>query len=258
MSVVIPAYNEEGGIAQTVNEACAWLEAREQTYEILVVDNASVDGTADALLPVLDGARVRLLRNDVNRGKGYSVRRGMLEASGALRLHCDADCTPSLASLEAMLELLDDADVVVGSRLASGARLGRRQPLGRRILGRSFVTLCRVVLRERTEDLFCGFKLWRGEAAQEVFSRISLDGWVFDAESLALARALGYRIREKGIEWSDRDGSRLSPARVLVPVVRDLLAARRHVRREALATRESEVRPVGAEQLLPEPLDPTG
>ena len=115
--------------------------------------------------------------------------------------------------------------------------------------------LCRAVLREPTEDLFCGFKLWRGDAAADVFTHVSLDGWVFDAESLAVARALGYRIRECGIQWSDRAGSRLSPTRVLIPVVRDLLAARRQVRRQARATG---ARPVGAEQLLPEPLDPAG
>jgi dolichyl-phosphate beta-glucosyltransferase len=258
MSVVVPAYNEERGIAQTVNEARAWLDADGRPYEIIVVDNASVDGTVEALRPALQGGRVRLLRNSANQGKGYSVRRGMLEARGGLRLHCDADCTSSFASLQRMLDLLEGADVVVGSRLARGARLGRRQPLGRRVLGRSFVLLCRAVLREPTEDLFCGFKLWRAGAAADVFTRVSLDGWVFDAESLALARALGYRIRECGIQWSDRAGSRLSPTRVLIPVVRDLLAARRHVRRQARAARATGVRLVGAEQLLPEPLDPAG
>jgi dolichyl-phosphate beta-glucosyltransferase len=257
MSVVIPAYNEERGIAETVMEARAWLEARGRPFEILVVDNASTDGTGEQLRPLLEGDHVRLLRNEMNRGKGYSVRRGMLEARGELRLHCDADCTASFASLERMLDLLESADVVVGSRLAAGARLGRRQPLARRIVGRSFVLLCRTLLREPTQDLFCGFKLWRCDAAGAVFSRISLAGWVFDAESLAMARALGFRIRETGIHWSDREGSRLSPARVLVPVVRELLSARRHVREKAAsAVRAGETAPVGAEPLA-EPSDLT-
>jgi len=132
-----------------------------------------------------------------------------------------------------MLALLEDADVVVGSRLAPGARLGQRQRLPRRIVGRSFVLLCRAVLSEPTTDLYCGFKLWRGPVAEDVFARIHLDGWTFDAEALAMARALGYRLRETGIVWTDREGSRLSMARVLVPVVRELIAARRHIRREA-------------------------
>ena len=85
--------------------------------------------------------------------------------------------------------------------------------------------LCRLVLGEPTRDIFCGFKLWRGHVAETVFSQMSLDGWVFDAEALAVARALGYRITETGIVWSDREGSRLSMARVLGPVLRELIAA---------------------------------
>jgi dolichyl-phosphate beta-glucosyltransferase len=234
ISVVVPAYNEERGIAATVTALRDWLQARDlRPFEVLVVDNASADRTAAEVEALADGVHVQLLRNERNRGKGYSVRRGMLAARGELRLHCDADCAPSLASLPGMLALLEDADVVVGSRLARGAHVGRRQPLPRRIVGRSFVLLCRAVLAEPTTDLYCGFKLWRAPVAEDVFTRIHLDGWTFDAEALAMARALGYRLRETGIVWADREGSRLSMARVLVPVVRELIAARRHIRREA-------------------------
>jgi dolichyl-phosphate beta-glucosyltransferase len=251
ISVVIPAYNEERGITQTLADVRGRLEERGEPFEVIVVDNASRDRTFELLEPLTDGERVRVLRNDRNRGKGYSVRRGMLEARGALRLHCDADCAPSFASLPGMLELIEHADVVVGSRLAAGASVGRRQPLPRRIVGRSFVDLCRLVLREPTHDLYCGFKLWRAPAAEASYSRTHLDGWVFDAEALAMARALGYRIRETGIVWTDRAGSRLSMPRVLVPVVRDLLAARRHVRREAAAARGA-----GSGAAEPLPADP--
>jgi hypothetical protein len=137
---------------------------------------------------------------------------------------------------------------VVGSRLAAGARVAQRQPLHRRIVGRTFVELCRRVLREPTRDIYCGFKLWRADAAEAAYSRTRLEDWVFDAEVLAMARALGYRLRETGIVWSDRDGSRLSMPRVLLPAVRDLLAARRRVRFEA-------ARPDGSPALVPEPAD---
>jgi hypothetical protein len=233
ISVVVPAFNEERGIAVTVEALRDWLEERGGDYELLVVDNASADATVARVEPLADGSRVRILRNDENRGKGYSMRRGMLEARGALRLHCDADCAVCLPSLPAMLELAEEADVVVGSRLAAGARVGRRQSLTRRIAGRSFQQLCRLLLREPTTDLFCGFKLWRAEAAEDAYSRTRLEGWTFDAEVLAMARALGYRVSETGIVWTDRQGSRVRMARVIVPVVAELLAARRHVRREA-------------------------
>jgi dolichyl-phosphate beta-glucosyltransferase len=142
-----------------------------------------------------------------------------------------------------MLELIEDCDVVVGSRLAEGAQVGRRQPLRRRVAGRSFQQLCRLVLGEPTTDLYCGFKLWRARAAVDAYSRTRLEGWTFDAEVLAMARALGYRIRETGIVWTDRDGSRVRMGRILVPVVRELIAARRHVRSEARRGRAAEGRP---------------
>jgi glycosyltransferase involved in cell wall biosynthesis len=250
ISVVIPVFNEEHGIAGAVTAARDWLDARaDGGWELIVVDNASTDATVERLRPLLDEPAVRLLRNDRNRGKGYSMRRGMLDARGGLRLHCDADCVGSFESLPQMLDLIADCDVVVGSRLGPEARVAQRQPLYRRIVGRSFQELCRRVLREPTHDLYCGFKLWRAEAAEAAYTRSKLEDWVFDAEVLAMARALGYRVRETGIAWSDRDGSRLSMPRVLVPSVRDLLAARRNVRREA-------ARPGGARALVPEPADP--
>jgi glycosyltransferase involved in cell wall biosynthesis len=229
ISVVIPAYNEERGIAATIEQVRDRFDADGRPYEVIVVDNASTDATVERLQPLLSDS-IRLIENDRNRGKGYSVRRGMLAAAGELRLHCDADCAPSLQSLPRMLELIEDADVVTGSRLAEGAHV-QRQPLRRRIVGRTFVQLCRLVLREPTRDLFCGFKLWRADAASETYERIHLDGWVYDAELFAMARALGYRIRETGVVWIDREGSRLSMRALVFSAVRDLLAARRHVRR---------------------------
>lgn len=248
MSVVVPVFDEERAVVSTVSRLRSWLEGQGHEYEIVVVDNGSQDRTAELVAELQDGQRVRLLENEANRGKGFSVRRGMLAASGELRLHCDADCATSLPSLPAMLDLLEAADVVVGSRLAEGASVGRRQPLGRRIVGRSFVDLTRLILREPTRDLFCGFKLWRGQVAADVFAATRIDGWVFDAEALAMARALGYRLVERGIEWSDREGSRLSMRRVLIPVLAELIAARRHVRRTARADRRRK-------PLMPEPVD---
>ena len=234
LSVVVPAYNEAAGIAATLQSLHATVGRLGLDHEILVIDNASTDGTAD-LVAGLGDPGVRVLRNAENLGKGASLRRGMLEAQGTLRLHCDADCGPSVHALERMVGLAERYDVVVGSRLAPGADVGRRQPVRRRIAGRSFGLLCRAVLREPTRDLFCGFKLWRAPAAEAVYRATALTGWTFDAETLAMARALGFAITETGIPWTDREGSRLSMPRVIVPVTRELLEARGRVRRVAQA-----------------------
>jgi len=246
LSVVVPAYNEAPGIAATLRSVGGALARLDVDYEILVVDNASPDGTADAV-EALGDPRVRTLRNAADLGKGASVRRGMLEARGHLRLHCDADCGPSVEALPRMLALAAERDVVVGSRLAPGAAVGRRQPVRRRIAGRTFGILCRLVLREPTRDLFCGFKLWRAEAAEAAYRATSLTGWTFDAEVLAMARALGYSIVETGIPWTDRAGSRLSMARVVVPVTRELLRARSRVRAARARTAPAPAGPAVAE-----------
>jgi dolichyl-phosphate beta-glucosyltransferase len=232
MSVVVPAYNEEQAIGATLSALREWLEASGRPYEIVVVDNASQDGTGDVVSRFAQDGNVRLLVNGTNHGKGYSVRRGMLETTGELRLMCDADCGPSLASLGRMVEASREAHVVVGSRLAEGADVEREQPFRRRLVGWPFIALTRGLMGEPTRDVYCGFKLWHAAAAEAVFPLQRLEGWTFDAEVLALARRLGFLIHEEGIVWTDRDGSRLSIREVLLPVVRELLAARRNVRRQ--------------------------
>ena len=155
----------------------------------------------------------------------------MLEATGDLRLMCDADCAPSLPSLPRLEKASEEVDVAVGSRLSSGADVSRQQPIRRRVVGFGFIALTRMVMGPLPRDVYCGFKLWRSEAAQQVFERVRLDGWAFDAEALALVRRLGYSWGEVGIEWTNRPDSRLSIRDVLIPVTGELIAARRNVRR---------------------------
>jgi dolichyl-phosphate beta-glucosyltransferase len=257
MSVVVPAYNEERIIAGAVVAISEWLEAKGRPYEIVVVDNASEDATGEVLAPLLEGGRVRLLRNDVNRGKGYSVQRGMLECSGDLRLMCDADCEPSLPSLDRMIEMIESgkADVVAGSREAEGSDVGKTQPIARRIASWNFIRLCKLIMGEPLRDIFCGFKLFSGPAAVDAFSRQSLEGWTFDVEVLALARGTGHKVAECGIAWNDREGSRLRMHRVLVPVVIELLRARANVRR-ALAAPAPPAAVAARESLVPDPAEP--
>lgn len=232
MSAIIPVYNEQQEIATIVPRVREALERRGGDWEIVVVDNASSDATVSRLEPLLEEPRVRLLRNASNRGKGYSVRRGMLDASGQRRLLCDADCAPSLASLPTMEALLERCEIVAGARNAPDSQVARYQPIRRRAASLAFIGLCRLVMGEPLRDVFCGFKLFTADAAQDVFSRVRVEGWAFDAEALALARALGYRVLPCGIAWSHRPGSRLSMSRILVPVLRELVSARAHIRRE--------------------------
>jgi len=231
LSIVIPVLDEEEEIVGILSGASKLLDGRGGEGEIIVVDNASTDRTCERVTPFLDDPRIKLLRNESNRGKGFSIRRGMVEAVGDLRLMCDADCVSSLSSLPDLEAALTDVDIAVGSRLSAGAKVDRQQPIRRRIVGFGFLALTRAVMGRLPRDVYCGVKLWRGEVAQTVFERVHLDGWAFDAEALALARRLGYGIGEVGIEWTNRADSRLSIRDVLLPVTGELLAARRNVRK---------------------------
>lgn len=245
LSIIIPVLNEEDEVVSILTAVRALMDQRGGDWEIIVVDNASTDRTCELVQPFLDGSQVRLLRNDVNRGKGFSVRRGMLDATGDLRLMCDADCVPSLGSLPRLLDAAEESDVVVGSRAAPGAHVGHQQPLRRRFVGLGFLVLTRLIVGRLTRDVYCGFKLWRADAARVVFERVVVEGWVFDAEALAMARGLGYRVTEVGIDWINRPNSRLSIRQVLIPAIRELAAARQNVRRGVAP------RPADAETLSP-------
>lgn len=244
MSVIVPVFNEETEITTIVPSVRDELLRRGGEWEILVVDNASTDATVERLEPFLSDGCVRLLRNERNRGKGYSVRRGMLEAHGELRLICDADCAPSLVSLPAMEMAIESCDLVAGARNAADSQVARHQPLRRRAASLGFIFLCRRVMGEPLRDVFCGFKLFTAAAAEDIFQRTRSEGWAFDAEVLALARALGYRVRPCGITWVNRPGSRLSIPRVVVPVLRELIATRRSVRAEARCGRAQAISPL--------------
>ena len=250
LSAIVPVYNEEQQIVTIVPALREALTARGGEWEIVVVDNASDDATIQRLTPLLDPPRIRVLRNEVNRGKGYSVRRGMLDATGELRLLCDADCRPSLKSLPDLEALAASFDIVAGARNDPGSEVARQQPIHRRAASLGFIFLCRRVMAEPLRDVFCGFKLFSGQAADDVFSRSQVDGWAFDVEALALGRALGYTVSSCPIVWVNRPGSRLSIPRVVLPALHELWAARASVRSEAagLRARSEAVAPVGGGQ----------
>jgi glycosyltransferase involved in cell wall biosynthesis len=207
LSVIIPAYNERA----TIDEVLRRVRAVPIEKEILVVDDASTDGTAERV-EALSGPDLRLLRHPRNRGKGAAIRTGVLAATGRYVFFLDADlATPVEESLKLLGELKGGAPVVVGTRIQpDGSDMRASQPAQRRFVGRLF-TIMRKAMRvlPDIDDTQCPMKGFRHDVAQAVFRQQQLSGWIFDAEVLYIARALGYRIVSVPVSWHHVEGSRL-------------------------------------------------
>lgn len=231
LSIVIPAYNEALRIGGTLERIREYLERGQRTAEIVVVDDGSDDVTSHVVRGLtFDSIRVHLITGATNRGKGYSVRQGMLEATGALRLMCDADLSTPIRELDKLLGWVDEGyDVVIGSRDMPDSRLDPPQPIQRRIMARTFRALRRKLLLPDVRDTQCGFKLFRATAAEAIFSRCTIDGWLFDCEALALAEHLGYRIREVGVLWRNDPDTRVRPLQEIYGSIRTLQELRRRL-----------------------------
>ena len=186
--------------------------------EILVMDDGSRDGTVGvAERCAAGGAPVRILKNPGNRGKGYSVRHGMLKAQGEWALFTDADLSSPIEEIEKLCEAAGRhrADIAIGSRALNRALIGVRQPLSREYLGRLFNLHVRLLTGLPFQDTQCGFKLFRRGAAHAVFQRQLLDGFGFDVEALFLARRLGLRAVEVPVRWNNVEGTKVSALRGL-------------------------------------------
>jgi glycosyltransferase involved in cell wall biosynthesis len=212
LTIVIPAYNEEGRLDATLDKLAAFIEAEAWNAEIIVVDDGSQDGTARLVtrhmqqLPYL-----RLMQNHVNRGKGFSLRRGAEAALGEIILLCDADLSVPIQECHKLLPVLHDgADIAIGSRgvIAGGERVA--VPWYRRVCSAGFQMVVRSVLGLRYEDTQCGFKAFKRKAARLIFSRQRIERWGFDPEVLMLADRFCFVVKEVGVEAVHDDRSRLN------------------------------------------------
>ncbi|HEV2272972.1 MAG TPA: dolichyl-phosphate beta-glucosyltransferase [Acidobacteriaceae bacterium] len=211
-SIVIPAFNEESRISNALAEVLRCVHERRWRAEILVVDDGSTDGTAAIVRAVAAShPEVRLLENPENRGKGYSVRHGVLSASGDMVLFTDADLSAPMEEADFLFSALQQgADIAIGSRWLERNRQTVKQPLYRQLFGRCFNAITRVIMGLPFADTQCGFKAFRRPVAQTIFQLQRIERWGFDPELLFIALKRGYKIREVPVTWGHDERSRIS------------------------------------------------
>ena len=232
LSIVIPAYNEEARLPDTLAQVLAYLDSsRLGDAEVIVVDDGSRDATP-ALVEEWSrkDARVRLVKNPGNRGKGYSVKHGMLEARNEWVLFSDADLSAPIEEFDKLWVAVEreKAVVAIGSRALNRGLIGVRQSLFRETAGRFFNLVVRLVCGLPFWDTQCGFKLFRRDAAREVFTRLQLERFGFDVEALFIARLKRHKTIEVPVRWNHAEGTKVSMFRDSVDMFLDLLRVRRN------------------------------
>jgi len=225
-SLVIPAYNEGARLAPTLERVLGYIARHECDAEVIVVNDGSRDNTADLVRSFAQNhPGLRLVENPGNRGKGYSVRNGVLHARGRVVLFTDADLSSPIEEVPKLLQALAaGADIAIGSRWLQAELQTQRQSLHRQLFGRIFNLLLRITLGLHFKDTQCGFKAFRQRAALAVFPLQKIEGWGFDPEILFLARKFGLKVQEVPVVWAHDGGTRINPiadgARMFVEMLR--------------------------------------
>jgi len=212
-SIVIPAYNESARIGATLGKVLAYVHAQGWHAEVIVVNDGSRDDTAQIVQEFAQkDAALRLIENPGNRGKGYSVRNGMLHSQGSIVLFSDADLSSPIEEAPKLFRALEEgADVAIGSRWLRAETQTRRQPLHRQLFGRVFNLALRVTLGLQFADTQCGFKAFKQAAVKAIFPLQKIERWGFDPEILFLARKLGFKTKEVPVAWGHSGGTRINP-----------------------------------------------
>jgi len=228
-SIIIPVYNESARIERTLNQVLSCIEQQGWDAVLTVVDDGSTDDTAQIVERCMTQAagRLHLLKNASNRGKGYSVRNGLLQATGDIVMFTDADLSAPMEEASRLFAAIEaGADVAIGSRWLERQRQSVRQPWYRQFLGRCFNAVTRLVMGLPYADTQCGFKAFRRNVAQVIFRLQRIERWGFDPELLFISTRLGYRIAEVPVTWGHDERSKMSYLRDGMKMLEDMATIR--------------------------------
>jgi dolichyl-phosphate beta-glucosyltransferase len=227
LSIIIPSYNEETRLPGSLEKIASYIDARQPNTEVIVVDDGSTDQTAGAANEFRGRiSNLRVLSNDMNRGKGFSVRRGSLEARGEVILFTDADLSAPIEEADKLLKALNDRDVAIGSRAMNRKLIETRQSPFREFAGILFNKIVRTILRLPFVDTQCGFKAFRRERCRIIFEQQTIERFGFDPELLYLARHHGLSTVEVPVRWSHSPATKVSMFRDSLQMFADVFIIR--------------------------------
>jgi len=230
LSIIIPAYNEQERLSLTLSKIHSYCNSQAYNYEVLVVDDGSTDNTTRVVTdnPLSKTGKLRILKNQRNRGKGYSVKRGIMESKGDYVLFSDADLSTPIGEVEKLFSALNEkCDIAIGSRSIKGAQIKVHQPFYREYMGKFFNRLVRIFAFKGIIDTQCGFKLFKGALARDIAAQMQVDGFAFDVEMLYLVRLRGLKIKEVPIVWVNSPQSKVDPLRDSLKMLLDIINIKR-------------------------------
>jgi dolichyl-phosphate beta-glucosyltransferase len=228
LTLIIPAYNEERVIKNSLKETISYLSKKKYQWEVIVVDDGSTDETASLVADFASrNKKIKLVKHPKNQGKGAALRTGVLKARGEYIIFSDADLSVSIINIDKFVDVLKKtSEVVISSRRVKGARIIVHQPLVRETMGRVFTWLARMVTGVDVVDFTCGFKGFRRKAALKIFGQSLVDRWAYDSEILFLARKYSCQITQVPVEWRNRGDTRVVLRNVIIESLVDLIKIR--------------------------------
>lgn len=230
LSIIIPAYNEQKRLKDTLDKVYSYLGVQKYQWEVIVVDDGSCDKTQEAILnsDLNSGGKLLLLKNERNKGKGFSVKKGILAAKGEYILFSDADLSTPIEEFdELFLHIQSGYDIVIGSRSIQGAQVRVHQPFYREMMGKFFNFLVQLFTLKGIIDTQCGFKVFRANVAKAIAKQLTIDGFAFDVEMLYLAQKKNYKIKEVPVIWLNSPTSKVNPIFDSWKMFIDLLSIKR-------------------------------
>lgn len=229
LSIVMPAYNEGNRIGPTLSKIYEFLKTKDYNCEIIVVDDGSSDNTVSEAenSHLAHEGKLRVIRNGSNKGKGFSVKNGIINSRGEYILFSDADLSTPIEEVDKLFKEIDKGyDIVIGSRGLADSDVRVRQPWYRETMGRVFNFFIKLMLLKEFNDTQCGFKFFKGVVAKDIASNLKIDGFAFDAEILYIALKRGYKVKEVPVIWLNSCHSKVNPLYEPLRMFRDILLIR--------------------------------